>query len=92
MMAVDCGEFPHDSNLTIEIIVRLLHRFKVSTYTGKAYAYTYFECTCILQDLLPPVLYVQMDNTCRDNKNKYTITFAALLVQLGIFKKVWMYK
>ena len=29
-----------------------------------------------------------MDNTCRDNKNKYTLTFAALLVQLGIFEKV----
>ena len=42
----------------------------------------------LLQDHLPPVLYIQMDNTCRDNKNKYTLTFAALLVELGIFKKV----
>jgi len=29
-----------------------------------------------------------MDNTCRDNKNKFTLTFAALLVELGVFKKV----
>ena len=29
MMAIDCGEFPHDSNLTIEIIIRLLHKYKV---------------------------------------------------------------
>lgn len=35
-------------------------------------------------------MYVQMDNTCRDNKNKYMLTFAALLVQLGIFEKVFM--
>jgi len=42
----------------------------------------------LLQDHLPPVLYIQMDNTCRDNKNKYTLTFATLLVELGIFKKV----
>ena len=41
-----------------------------------------------LQDSLPSVLYLQMDNTCRDNKNKYTLTFAALLVQLNIFQKV----
>lgn len=42
----------------------------------------------LLQDHLPPVLYIQMDNTRRDKKNKYTLTFAALLVELGIFKKV----
>ncbi len=41
-----------------------------------------------MQDSLPGVLYLQMDNTCRDNKNKYTLTFAALLVQLGVFRKV----
>lgn len=39
------------------------------------------------QDSLPPCVYIQMDNTCRDNKNKYILTFASLLVQLGIFRK-----
>lgn len=29
-----------------------------------------------------------MDNTCRDNKNKYVLTFAAILVEFGIFRKV----
>ena len=67
IMAVDCGEYSHDSNLTIEVILRMVHKYK---------------------DELPPVLYVQMDNTCRDNKNKYTLTIFCLLVQLGIFKKV----
>ena len=45
----------------------------------------------IMQDKLPPVLMIQMDNTCRDNKNKYMLTFAALLVELGIFRKVQLY-
>lgn len=29
-----------------------------------------------------------MDNACRDNKNKYILTFAAILVDMGIFRKV----
>lgn len=29
MMVIDCGDFSHDINLTIEIIVRLLHQYKV---------------------------------------------------------------
>lgn len=37
---------------------------------------------------LPYTLYLQMDNTCRENKNKYVLTFCALLVQLQIFQKV----
>ncbi len=41
-----------------------------------------------IQDCLPLVLYVQIDNTCRDNTNKYVLTFAALLEELGIFRKV----
>ncbi len=41
-----------------------------------------------MQDSLPPVLYIKMDNTCSDNKNKYTRIFLALLVELGFFRKV----
>ena len=37
---------------------------------------------------LPEVIYIQMDNTCRENKNKFVLTFCAALVQLEIFKKV----
>ena len=46
---------------------------------------------CLLkfaQDSLLPTLYIQMDNTCRENKNKYVLTFVALLIQMGIFRKV----
>ena len=29
-----------------------------------------------------------MDNTCRDNKNKYMLVYSALLVEIGLFVKV----
>ena len=38
--------------------------------------------------LLPETLYIQMDNTSRENKNKYVLSFCAILVELRIFRKV----
>ena len=40
---------------------------------------------------LPPVLYLQMDNCARDNKNRFLFAFLSLLVELGIFRKVRNY-
>ena len=37
---------------------------------------------------LPKVLYLQMDNCWRENKNQYMFTFLALLVKLGMFGKI----
>ena len=37
---------------------------------------------------LPPVLYLQLDNCGRENKNKYLLGFCALLVTKNVFKKV----
>ena len=37
---------------------------------------------------LPSTLYIQMDNTSRENKNRYVIGFCAILVELKIFQKV----
>ena len=37
---------------------------------------------------LPPCLYIQMDNTCRDNKNKYMLIYFALMVEMELFLKV----
>ena len=39
-------------------------------------------------DALAPVLYLQFDNTARENKNQYVMTFLAYLVQAGIFSEV----
>ena len=40
------------------------------------------------KDSLPPVLYLQMDNCGRENKNRFVFAFCALLVELGVFRKI----
>jgi hypothetical protein len=40
---------------------------------------------------LPEVMYLQMDNCSRENKNQYLLCLLALLVQLKVFKKVRFY-
>ena len=37
---------------------------------------------------LSETLYLQLDNTSRENKNRYLIGFCALLVESHVFKKV----
>jgi hypothetical protein len=36
---------------------------------------------------LPPVLNMQLDNACLDNKNQYVFSFFSLLVHKGVFAK-----
>lgn len=38
--------------------------------------------------VLPEVLYLQLDNSSRENKNKFMLSFCALLVQKKLFRKV----
>lgn len=67
---VDLVQYPHDSNLTLTVILNVLVDFaKINSH-------------------FPEVLYLQMDNTCRENKNRFVLTFCAALVHLRIFKKV----
>lgn len=63
---IDVHSWPHDSNLTINILLDILMR----------------------QEFLPPVLYLQLDNTARENKNQYTLSFLSYLVQMRIFSEV----
>ena len=37
---------------------------------------------------LPDVLYLQCDNCTRENKNQFVLGFLAMLVSIGLFKKV----
>lgn len=67
---VDFIQWPHDSNLTISLLLKVL-----SSYIEK--------------HPLPETLYIQMDNTSRENKNKFVLSFCAVLVQLRIFRKVF---
>lgn len=68
---MDILQWPHDSNLTVTIINKVL--------------VSHMERN---NGILPPVLYVQMDNTSRENKNKFVMGYFALLVEAGIFRKV----
>ena len=66
---VDLLQWPHDSNLTISLLLDVLIYYKEHY-------------------LLPKTLYVQMDNTSRENKNKFVLGFFAILVELRVFQKV----
>jgi hypothetical protein len=44
----------------------------------------------IVPTTLPPVLHIQLDNACSDNKNKYTFCFFSLLVANGVFREVYV--
>ena len=37
---------------------------------------------------MPPVLYVQLDNTVRENKNSIVFGYLSMLVKQGVFRKV----
>ena len=37
---------------------------------------------------LPPILYIQMDNCSRENKNRFIIGFFSILVQIGLVNEV----
>ncbi len=43
------------------------------------------------REVLPDVLYLQNDNTARENKNQYVLGFLALLVEVAVFKEVRMF-
>ena len=36
----------------------------------------------------PSTLALQLDNTCKDNKNQYLLGYCGTLVALGIFRRV----
>ena len=37
---------------------------------------------------LPPILYIQLDNTARENKNSTVFGYLSMLVKQGVFRKV----
>ena len=55
----DILQFPHDSNLTINSLLRVL----VDVFSAG--------------NSLPRVLYLQLDNCFRENKNKYLFSFCS---------------
>lgn len=67
---LDIMQYPHDSNLVIEVIMRILKEISEK------------------ESHLPEVLYLQLDNCFKENKNKYIFAFCSLLILKGVFKKV----
>ena len=65
---IDNLQWPHDANLTINVLEEVLSRWH--------------------KESLPEVLYLQMDNCFRENKNRFLFAFCALLVESKIFRKV----
>lgn len=47
-------------------------------------------CDLATDHKLTPTIYVQLDNTCRENKNKYFMGCMAVLVARGLVKEVIM--
>ena len=64
---MDVKEVPHDSNLTMKIILKTLLENK---------------------DRLGRVLFLQLDNCYRENKNKFLLSLASLLVEEKVFEEV----
>ena len=58
---IDVHAWPHDSNLTIHILLDILMK----------------------QEFLPLVLYLLLDNTARENKNQYILSFLSYLVDFS---------
>jgi hypothetical protein len=46
--------------------------------------------TPVLGAPLPPILNIQLDNACFDNKNRYVFSFFSLLVHKGVFREVYI--
>uniref|UniRef100_A0A7M5V597 DUF7869 domain-containing protein n=1 Tax=Clytia hemisphaerica TaxID=252671 RepID=A0A7M5V597_9CNID len=78
--ADDCGDAPPDRDPDSRVIP--------ACFTKRAVYKTYKEEIQLQDGVLPPVLYVQMDNCWRENKNQFLLAFFAFLVLKRIVKKV----
>ena len=70
---VDYLQWPHDPNMTINVLLRVLVEYLPKLASRGS---------------LPRKLAVQIDNCVRENKNKFVLSFLALLVELGVFEEV----
>ncbi|XP_072028306.1 uncharacterized protein [Amphiura filiformis] len=67
LIYTDIKEIPHDSNTTVNIILRTLEMYK---------------------EKLGRVLFLQLDNCFRENKNKFVLSLASMLVESNVFEEV----
>ncbi len=50
--------------------------------------WTIIKKTLLTSEHRPTVLYLQMDNCVKENKNRFVLAFLAYLVYLGLFKRI----
>ena len=84
-MYIVCGTLSHDTNLTLTLLLLTINKYKVYNF---AITCTWRQVYAFSQESLPSVLYIQMDNCSRENKNKTILTVASMLVELDMFRKV----
>lgn len=74
-----CYAFSYINNVKhgTNIVIECLHRIFCHLLTIKS-------------GRLPRVLFLQVDNTCKQNKNKYMIGYLACMVQWHLFSQVYM--
>jgi hypothetical protein len=65
-------DFPKDSSTTVQVVFNVLSEVKSLRESGR----------------LPPVVYLQLDNTTRENKNKTMLAALFLLVLHGHVRKI----
>jgi hypothetical protein len=66
-------QFAADSNVTIEVLQRVLSDLQADQFKGRAF---------------PPKLYLQMDNCVRENKNVAVLAYLSWLVQRKVFTEI----
>lgn len=66
----------HGTNLNIEVINRTLLKLEEK----------YME----QNQQLPPRLFIQLDNTCKENRNKILFSYFDMLIRRGIFREIYI--
>jgi hypothetical protein len=69
-------KFKGGTNLTVEVLTRVLKNIEQKYLKEKK--------------LLPNKLFIQLDNTCKENRNKILFSFFDLLLRRGIFNEIYI--
>ena len=88
---LDYMQWPHDPNLTVTILCEVSRNFLQCIINGilKQVILAHFNNLKSLSQPLPKKLYLQLDNTARENKNRCVLAFLAFLVHKCIFEEVF---
>ena len=85
-------QWPHDPNLTVTILCEVSRIIFQCTYNtimqSMQVILAHFNKLKGLLQPLPKKLYLQLDNTARENKNRCVLVFLAFLVEKFIFEEV----